>query len=81
MGSDIHHVYLNAETGEWGNRGALVILSLTDAELSAFAKVDALQRVTTWGGATRYFGETYPDAIRRHLAAIDKPTSETEGGE
>ena len=70
---DMHHVYLNVDTGAWGDRSSLVILTLTDSELETFASLTDTDRAREWGKAHRYFGETWGGSIRRHLSMADKP--------
>lgn len=71
--ADMHHVYLDLETGTWGDRSDLVIITLTDAELDRFAEQSDADRCEAWKGATRYFGQTWGGRIRRHLSKRDQP--------
>lgn len=70
---DMHHVYLDLDTGAWGDRSSLVIVSLTDSQLAEFADQTDAERRGTWEGCNRYFGTTYGAGIRRHLSQQDRP--------
>lgn len=68
---DLHHVYLDVTTGTWGDRSALVVITLTDSQLEKLAEQTPAERIAAWEGCNRYFGETYGSGIRRHLAQRD----------
>ena len=72
VSADWYHVYVNVETGEWGDRADLAILTLTEAEMIRFRAQTNGERKSTCARATRYFGNVAnARGTRKHLSTTD----------
>lgn len=77
VSADLYHLYLNLETGEWGDRADLAIITLTEPEMRRFRSMTYDGRREQWQGATRYFGDVAVaragEGTRRMLSSADLP--------
>lgn len=74
VSADLYHLYLNLDTGEWGDRADLALITLTLPELQRFRAMTYDGRREQWSGATRYFGDVaVARGTRRMLSSADLP--------
>lgn len=73
VSADLFHVYLNLDTGEWGDRADLAIITLTEPEMRRFKSMTYDGRREQWGGSNRYFGDVAAArGARRMLSTADR---------
>jgi hypothetical protein len=71
VSADLYHVYLDTDSGTWGDRKSLVMVTLTEPELKRIEGMTTAQVKAMAGKGARYFGNVAEVSGRRHLTAQD----------
>jgi hypothetical protein len=75
VSADLYHVYLDTDSGTWGDRKSLVMVTLTEPELQRLECMTTAQVKAMAGKGARYFGNVAEvTSRRRHLTSSDFDT-------